>query len=322
MPDAVTPKADDGQTTPASEEVLREAWIIGRNEFRYLFFTVRTLAPMLIYAAFGALAVFAFIWLGDRAREEVVNQFGDKAVEVLQKRSEELTGSILEFVHWGTKGDAAELFRDKVPLLIVFFFALSSFFLPLLVAVVTFDQFSELSTRGARFVLLRVRRGSYFVGKIAAAWLSVSAFLLVMWTVVVALAIVHDGTELTAPALREGVRAWALMSLLALPYLALTAFVSSLVTPGLAFILTLGSLIAIVMGNVIVGRTIPWTFKRWGWESAAEAERHLLAIFPWHHAPKLISRDGMTLASGVGSLLLIALIGYLLTFFVIRRRDV
>jgi ABC-type transport system involved in multi-copper enzyme maturation permease subunit len=301
---------------------IREAWIVGRNEFRYLLLSLRTLAPMAIYAGFAALAVYAYLYTANRAREEAIANIGEGAAEYLTQKSQDITGAVLEFVGWGTKGDAAELFRDKVPLIVVFFFAISSYFLPLLVAVVTFDQFSELSTRGARFVLLRVRRGSYVAGKAVSAVAAVAAFLLVMWLVVVGVSIAHDGTETAPYAVREGLRGWALMLLLALPYLSVTALISSFVRPGLAFLLTLGAWVAMWIGGGIVNTLLPWMLNRWGFPSAADAERHLLAIFPWHHAPKLISRDGATLASGAGALLLLAAIGYLLTWFVVRRRDV
>ncbi len=75
-------------------------------------------------------------------------------------------------------------------------------------------------------------------------------------------------------------------------------------------------------GAKLVGWIIPLLLTKAGWDRAAEWEGHLMAIFPWYHAPKLISRDLWTLSAGVGSLLLLAAIGYALTYLTIRRRDV
>jgi ABC-type transport system involved in multi-copper enzyme maturation permease subunit len=276
---------------------------------------------MAIYAGFAALSLYAFVTAADRIRDEATKQVGDKALEQIEAQSETMVGQALETTGWGTRGDAAEMMRDNVPLIVIFFFAVASYFLPMLVALVSFDQFSELSTRGARFVLLRVRRGTYVAGKACASIGTVAVFLLIMWTVVAGVAVYRGGNS--APVIvRESLRAWALMTVLALPYLSITALISCFVRPGLAFVLTLGAWIAMWIGFGLVNSFIPWLLTGRGWTDAAEAERHLLAVFPWHHAPKLISRDFGTLAAGVGPLIPLAVIGYLLTFFVVRKRDV
>jgi len=302
--------------------LLHDWWTVFRYELRYLALSVRTWIPMAIYAGFGALAMYAYSAAANEAHERAIAAFGERASEMLEKGAQENTGAVLAFVGWGNAADAAEIFRDKVPLIVIYFFALASYFLPLLVALVTFDQFSELSTRGARFALIRVRRGTYFAGKAAAAFASVAAFLLLTWIIVTGFTVFREGREALPHALAEGLRAWALMCVLALPYLSLTALISSVARPGFAFLLTLGAWVGMWIGSAIVKTLLPWLFNRSGWTSLADAEKHLTAIFPWYHAPKLISRDLATLTQGAGALLLLAVIGYALTFFVIRRRDV
>src|SRR5690606_12609677 len=153
-----------------------------RHELRWFLLSPRTILPMVVYAGFGVLAMSVFLFVADRALDEIAQQ--GVTAELVQEQSEEIVASLLEFSGWGNVGDAAEIFRDRVPLLVLFFFVVASYFLPLLVALVSFDQFSELSTRGARFALLRVRRGTYVAGKAAAAVASVAIFLALTWLVV------------------------------------------------------------------------------------------------------------------------------------------
>jgi hypothetical protein len=277
---------------------------------------------MAIYAGFAALAVFGYLRAADAARAKAMEVGGLSAAQAFDEKSQEFTTQVLGWLGWATKEDVDAIFAAKVPLLLIFFFAAASYFLPLLVALVAFDQFSELSTRGARYALLRVRRGSYFAGKASAAAGSVAAFLLVMWIIATGVAVWHEGTEVFLPALHEGIRGWILMCVLSLPYLSITAFISSWVTPGYAFLLTLGCWIAMALGEVVVNNLIPWIFIQAGWPSAGEQERRLLALFPWHHSPNLIARSAGPLASGIGGLLILATIGYALTYLNIRRRDV
>lgn len=298
---------------------LHEAWTVFRHELRHLALSLRTLLPMGVYAGFGALTLAIFLYLAGRARTEIDAQ-GVPESEV-RRGVETLVAQAFELFGWGTQGDAAEIFRDKVPLAVLFFFLVASYFLPLLVALVSFDQFSELSTRGARFALLRVRRGAYLAGKAAASVASVWLFLGVMW-LVVALVVAPRAAEGAGPALRESARAWALMGVLALPYLSLTAFISSLARPGVAFLGTLGAYTALGLGAGFVAWGLPRLLDNAGLPGLAEEAPRLLVLFPWEHTSLLISRHAPTLARGVGALLVLAALGYAATWALVRRRDV
>lgn len=327
--------APDPDVTLASH-AAREAWTVLRHEFGSLFLSTRMLVPMLVYGGFGGLAMLMFVKIGQAAREKAVEAGLNQ--QALDETLGEGLGKVLEFVGWGDQGTAAEILRDHVPLVELSFFAAACYFLPLLVALVSFDQFSDLSTRGARFALLRVRRWSYFVGKSLAAAASVAGFLAVMWIVVVAI-VIYTGESGTAwYAAREGLRSWALMCVLSLPYLGITALVSSFAKPGLAFVGTFGVYIGISIANTIAHH-LPDTISR-------VLEPVLLPLFPWEHAPKLISREPLFgwferitsyarsggdfpwphpfsgVLGGCLSLGLIALAVYGLTGTLLRRRDV
>jgi hypothetical protein len=306
MSDALVPPL----TARPGHSAGREVAVVFRHELRGFLLSPRTLLPMIIYAGFGVLSMFAFSAIATQMRQKFdeVKQAApaDAQTPDFEAAASKAVGQALEWTGWGNEGDAAEMVRDHVPLVIVFFFAMASYFLPLLVALTSFDQFSELSTRGARFALLRVRRWTYFTGKSLAAVSAVALFLLVMWIVVVAVAISRGGAEGAGYAIKEGLRAWALMCVLALPYLSLTALISSRASPGLAFLSTFGTWIGLSIGGWLVGRYAP----------------PLLVLFPWEHAPRLVSRYTPTLLQGVGALLILGVMGYLLALASVRRRDV
>jgi len=318
------PSAAPSAAGPVLASALEAARVVLRHELRRLAFSGRTLVFGAIYGGFGALSVAAFLWGASRARSEIDKRAGGPVSEAdLERGTREIVGQVLGWLGWGDAGDAAEMFRDRVPLLGLYFFLLASYFLPLLVAMVSFDQFSELSTRAARYALLRVRRGSYFAGKAAAGAATVALLLALVWTCVGVAAAARGGPDALFDAVRETVRAWALMCVLALPYLSLTALVSAAVRPQFAFLGTFGLWIGLPLGAWIVDSVLPWMLRRQGWEAAGVQVRRLLVLFPWQHAPRLISRDVPTLLlHGVLPLCALAALGYLAAFALVRRRDV
>lgn len=289
-----------------------------RHELRHLALSVRTLLPMGVYAGCGALAVMLFLFIANKTRDAALEKLGgdtEKMAE-LEGESWNIAGQVLSGLGFDVAGDLAEMARDHVPPLVVFFQFVSGLFLPLLVALVSFDQFSELSTRGARFALLRVRRETYFAGKALAAIIAVAGFLLVMWLVVGTVATARSGIGEAPYALREALRAWALTCVLALPYLSLTAIVSALARPGLAFLGTFGLWIALWVGDAISGFLAAK-------EGATGTIFHAIEYaFPAEHGARLLSRYAPTLWTGVAGLVLIAAAGYACAAYIIRSRDV
>lgn len=117
----------------------REWAIVFRHEFRRLLLTPRTFVPMVIYGGFACLWLWGFQNI-ERQIEEKRDQMNMTDDEVATTSRQALSQG-LTFTGWGNEGDAAEIERDHVPVTIVVFFALASYFLPLLVAVVSFDEF-------------------------------------------------------------------------------------------------------------------------------------------------------------------------------------
>jgi hypothetical protein len=292
-----------------------EWWTLFRHEFIRFLWSPWALVPMVIYSGFSAAVLWSFRALAEMTHLKELND------SLSPEQREAVVAEALKKANIGNAGDVAEYVRDHVPLELLGFFLTVSFFLPLLVAVVSFDQFSELSTRGARFALLRVRRETYFIGKAAAGIVAVTAFLFVMWAVACLSTVTHSPSSETYYIIRESVRGWLLMSVTALPYLAFTATVSAFVRPVMAFILTFAGYIGLSIVWLITAQ-IPDRIQRAGWDSLVEPSRKILLVFPWDHLPKLISRDTPTVLSGVFGVGLIALFVYGLALYVVRRRDV
>jgi len=282
-----------------------EVGVVFRQELRRFLRAPRTLWAAGLYALAG-LGTASLL----RRTAEVV---GDEAKQAdvdpqqLASQSGELLGQVLSFTGWGDAATGRAIADAGVPLTVLAFFVLGSWFLPMLVATVAFDRYSDLATGGARFALLRVRRESWFAGRWLATAASSALLLGVMWLLALVPLARIEGASPQA-VLREGVRDALLSMLLALPYLSLTALVSSLARPAVAFVATAGTWLALST----LGASLPT-------EGAGAALRGLL---PWSWAPHLIARDAGQLSAGIAGLSGLALLYALAALWLLRRRDV
>jgi hypothetical protein len=292
------------QTVPRT--YLAEVATVFRVELRRFLCAPRTLWPAALYgvAGLGTAAVLR------KGAETITAQAGEAGVtsDMLASQSAAMLGELLSFAGWGDADTAQAIVEARVPLPVLGFFVLASWFLPLLVAVVAFDRFSDLATGGARFALLRVRRESWFIGRWLSTAAAVSLLLGAMWG---AAAVVLTGTGGASgiAVVREALRDALLMDLLALPYLGLTALVSSLARPQAAFVSTTFVWLALsTLSSALPLADPPWPWLRW--------------LLPWSWAPNLIAREPAVLAAGVGGLVAIAAGLLLVSLVLLRRRDV
>ena len=239
---------------PGGPRLARQALVVFSRELRILLTGPRTLWSLAAYCGASVL-VLTLIGL---ARSDLLKTTGTDPKALADAHlaaTAKALGAVLEFSGWGDVGVAAEILRDGVPLALVAFFVGASYGLPLLIAFVSHDQFSELSTRGARWVLLRVPREAYFAGKSAANVAAVALFLSAAWGLAAGRSIVSG--EPVAVVLLESVRAWAFMCVLALPYLGLTALLSALTAPSAAFVATFATWFALMVGALAVRYWLP-----------------------------------------------------------------
>src|SRR6185312_12689348 len=122
---------------PVRHGLLHDTRTIAAYEIRALLLSARTWAPMLIYAGFAALALYGYVQAAENARAAAIDKFGPQASSALDKNTQEIATGILTRFGWGTEEDVAAIFAAKTPLMLVYFFAIASYFLPLLVAIVT-----------------------------------------------------------------------------------------------------------------------------------------------------------------------------------------
>jgi hypothetical protein len=294
--------------------------VVFRHEFKRLMLSRRALLPMALYAGFAVMTL-SMLHFGEQ-QAQVQREKRHLTDQEVERGTKETLAKALTESGWGDPNVAEELVGAHVPLTILSFFVLVSYFLPLLVSLVTFDQFSELSTRGARFTLLRIRRETYVAGKAVAAIAGIFIFLGAMWLVVAIWTTIRGDKDELFSILTECGRSWIMMCVLAIPYLSITAIISSLAAPGIAFIGNVGALLGLWFGALLIQYALPWLFRVTSLTGLTESSQKLLIVFPWQHAHRLISRGFFTMLAGVLGLLLIAGFGYAATLFIVRRRDV
>ena len=124
----------------------------------------------------------------------------------------------------------AKFLLEDRPALLSVIFILFSVAVPLLVVMGTFNQVSgDIGTKGIRYILLRTERTNIFFGR----FLGMILFTAVGLSLLIAVIVGYLGLKLDLYAwpelLRWGAWGWLALTILAIPYIALCAFMSTLV---------------------------------------------------------------------------------------------
>jgi len=249
--------------------VLQDTWRIARFDLMTAIRTKRALVALLIYLA-GALATgAALVW--------VETEFGDKiqmartAIDTAAAMSAFKSDAPKAYEALATlTGGDEEMARHllHMPLVLLGFFWTTLTFLPLLIAMVSYDLVNgEVNHRSARFVLLRTSRLSLLLGKMLSHGL---LFLATTIAANVAL-FVYAWVRLPAfdllPAAGMLVRFWILTVPFGFCYISLAALVSSWIDgAGLSMTVTVGLLIALgILSSSDVGFLSPSAYKLGLW---------------------------------------------------------
>jgi ABC-2 type transport system permease protein len=149
-------------------------------------------------------------------------------------------------------GDSAfAAYAASIPSSLVAFLKITIWFTPLLVALLGFDSISgDLQQRTIRYWAVRMRRWSYFTGKLLGLWLLVATFALVVNLIagVVALARGYVGV---GDLLVWGTRFWFVALVIAGAWAAIATFVSScFATPIVALLTTLAAFFLLWLAGV------------------------------------------------------------------------
>ncbi len=158
----------------------------------------------------------------------------------------------------------------QMPILLLVVLVLSSFALPGLALIAGYDRLSEdLHTRYARFVLQRVRRESWVLGRILGQWAGLLALVIVTHVLLMVVATVASDYFEPGPVWAALPFVWVGMALFLLAYVSFVALFSALLTPPFAVLavggmalmgLWLLKVIVPVFGMVWMGA---WDLRLW-----------------------------------------------------------
>lgn len=157
-------------------------------------------------------------------------------VKAQQLKREKLAGADPEALRALREEAATQVFGDpatgkslaSAPEVLLVVLLLTIWLTPLVISLLGFDSVSgDLQHKAVRYWTLRTRRWSYFIGKFAGVWATVSLMTLAMHALVWVLCIVR-GEAPAATALGWGIRFWLITLPISAAWCGIATFVSSL----------------------------------------------------------------------------------------------
>ncbi|MDF1564957.1 MAG: ABC transporter permease [Deltaproteobacteria bacterium] len=297
-------------------EALRETLIVAEQDLRHSVRTTKALAFLLIYALLtlggGALMVEAAARTEQMAME-AAEKFGMSPEQAEAEKTEAKRKATVGALEWVMSDESeAEAQADYLlgcPLIVLIFFVVNILLLPFLIVLMTYDQISaELQYRSARYTLLRASRTSLLLGKILANGVLITAITVVTNLLLVTYAQVRLVEFELSSALVYVLRFWALTLPLALAWVSIIAFLSSLFR--FSYQALMASLATFFATLVLLAMTL--------WESFD----FLKYVLPWHYNGLLLSHRLGDQLLGTGVFLFIALLFGGAAWLVLKRRDV
>lgn len=283
---------------------LQETWLVFAHEVRRALRSAKTLVLLILYGLASVMSGIVFV-AATRKAQEGLSSLAPGAAADPEAMLKFKMGALSFFF-----GKEEELLRflAEVPVIVLFFYKFALFFLPLLIALMGFDQISgELSTRSLRYVSLRARRGSLLAGKVLA-----QAAVLLGLTAVLNLAVFVYAAATTTPfnvgsGLLAMARFWLLALIYVSAYLGLTALCSALFrTPIVSLLTALCALFGFWL-LAILGKFESMSFLRW--------------LTPSTYEPGLGSFDLTQALGSAGAFALFAALFLSLAWAALRWRD-
>ena len=283
---------------------FRETLIIFAHETRRALRSAKALVLLILYSLATTLSGVAFVTGTRKLQEGLSSMTGGQELPTEQLNELKMGGLSAIF----GKDETLIRYLAEIPLVVVFFFWFTLLFLPLLTALMGFEQLSgELQSRSLRFVSLRARRGSVLAGKVLA-----QGALLVGLTAVVNLgifvyaALSTEGFQV-GTGLLSLLKFWILGLVFASSYIGLTALCSALFRVPIFSLLTELS--------ILFGFWLAALLSRF--ESL-----HFLGYFvPSHYESGLFSPEWAKLLPSVGAYAVFAAIFLCAAWFALRARD-
>lgn len=157
-------------------------------------------------------------------------------VYVQQLKREKLAGANADMLRELREDAATKIFGDPAtgkslsdaPEVLIAVLLLTIWLTPLVISLLGFDAVAgDLQHKSVRYWTLRTRRWSYFVGKFAGVWVTVSMMTLAMHSLIWLLCIIR-GEAPAATALGWGIRFWLITLPISAAWCGIATFISSL----------------------------------------------------------------------------------------------
>lgn len=207
--------------------MLREIAIVARYEIVSIVLGVRSLLLVVGYGVIAGGVGALYLWI-DRQTNGQLNQIAQKTAELTEAERDQILAQMAPKIG---KPLAEAMINGDLPPIVLMVLALSTFAIPGLVLLVGYGSIAEdLSSRFARYILQRVRRESWLIGKISAHFIVSYLAVVLVHVLLLAYATTIDNFDLdkTLPALP---RVWAALAFFMLGYAGFTAFFSATISP-------------------------------------------------------------------------------------------
>jgi ABC-2 type transport system permease protein len=168
-------------------------------------------------------------------------------VKAQELKREKLAGIDPDAIRQARQEAATQIFGDpqtgtalaEAPEVLLVVLLLTIWLTPLVISLLSFDSVSaDLQHKAVRYWTLRTRRTSYFIGKWAGVWLTVSAMTLTMHAIIWVVCILR-GEAPAGVALGWGIRFWLVTVPISAAWCAISTLVSSLFrTPIVSLLVT------------------------------------------------------------------------------------
>jgi ABC-type transport system involved in multi-copper enzyme maturation permease subunit len=198
--------------------VFQEASLVAGHEMRRNLKSGKGLVLLLLCLLGGVAAALVMAWVHKMDVETAaMRKLPPEAIQegwkmvLSQKYGDEAMGEYL----------------SKAPIVLLASTFTGVWLAPLLVALVGFDSIpTDLQHRGVRYLTIRVQRASYYVGKVVALWVVVSAMMLLSQGMIWIVALVR-GAATGAEVASWGPRFWLVTVLVAAAWCGIAQLVSS-----------------------------------------------------------------------------------------------
>lgn len=285
---------------------LQEASLVAGREIRRNLRSAKGVVLLALCLLGGVAASLAMNWLSTLPGKILASRMGPgrPPVQVPAEDVKAMTEALLSARY----GESMGQYLAQAPFVLFAAALIAVWLAPMLTALVSFDAIStDLQHRGIRYYTLRVRRASYYFGKLLGLWAVVSLMMFVSQAVIW-IAAIAKGAATAGEVASWGPRFWLVSIIVAAAWSGLAQLVSSqFKVPILALLVTLASFCGLWIIDVI--------------GELSEKLRPLVYSYPSTYDEWLLSPDAKRIALGC-----LICLGFMIVssgggMFLFRKRD-